>query len=412
MSCAYMCKWPYAWRSADECGQGAVVVDALYTGDLDPAAATTPAELARLLRTVHLRADRPSLRVLEARTRHDPTPLSKTVVSEMLKGARFPRKTVMVAFLRACGERDDRMEAWRRAWDGIAVHAQESAAGIGSVASLPDAQPAARRPGQAGMSESAQVARAESDHAGRASEEITQPAPNVLRTGAVDSDRTGTQPRLRTDFLESADVTGGGAGSLLVRLGRREIERVTSFVQQVPGGREITYDGEDREWLLGLTQEVERSMEAISLAAVDTPTRSFDGGLWTSDLGVRYLESQRQAIDRGVSVRRIFVYEDEGLTRDELFLRIVQMQRDAGIDVRILEYGLIPEWLRGMIFEFVIFDDEVSYEMLPSASLHYATFRPIIFRTMLVPTPSRIKDLGKRFGQLWTAADPEGQIGG
>lgn len=97
------------------------MVDDLYTGDLDPTSATTSAELAALLRTVHLRADKPSLRALAARTRHDPTPLSKTVVSEVLKGVRFPRKGVMVSFLRACGEHDDRIEAWRRAWDRIAA---------------------------------------------------------------------------------------------------------------------------------------------------------------------------------------------------------------------------------------------------------------------------------------------------
>lgn len=96
------------------------MTDAPYTGDLDLTAVTTAGELAALLRTVHLRADRPSLRTLEARTRHDLTPLSKTAVSEMLKGARLPRKAVMAAFLKACGEHDDRIEAWRRAWDRIA----------------------------------------------------------------------------------------------------------------------------------------------------------------------------------------------------------------------------------------------------------------------------------------------------
>lgn len=111
--------------------------DALYTGDLDLTAAATPAELAALLRTVHLRADRPSLRALEARTRHEPTPLSKTVVSEVLKGTRFPRKAVMVAFLRACGERDDRIEAWQRAWDRIAASRSESTTHTAGHASIP-----------------------------------------------------------------------------------------------------------------------------------------------------------------------------------------------------------------------------------------------------------------------------------
>lgn len=83
--------------------------DALYTEDLDLASVTTYRDLAALLQTVHLRADKPSLRMLEARTRHGEAPLSKTVVAEMLKGVRFPRKAVVVSFLRACGVRDDQM---------------------------------------------------------------------------------------------------------------------------------------------------------------------------------------------------------------------------------------------------------------------------------------------------------------
>jgi len=102
------------------------VNDELFTGDLDIPSAHTRSQLAVLLRTVHLRADRPSLRSLEALTRHDNTaPLSKTVVSEMLKGTRFPRKGVMISFLRACGVSDDRMEPWRRAWERIATHEQD-----------------------------------------------------------------------------------------------------------------------------------------------------------------------------------------------------------------------------------------------------------------------------------------------
>jgi hypothetical protein len=124
------------------------VVDAVYTGDLDLAAAATAAELTALLRTVHLRADRPSLRVLETRTRHDPTPLSKTVVSEVLRGVRFPRKAVMVAFLRACGEREERIESWQRAWDRIAASRPQPAAHATEHAARPIAQAAASRAGE------------------------------------------------------------------------------------------------------------------------------------------------------------------------------------------------------------------------------------------------------------------------
>ena len=96
--------------------------DAPYTGDLNVGAASTRDDLAGLLRTVHIKADKPSLRTLESRTRHSPSPLSKTAVAEMLKGSRFPRKAVMVAFLRACGIKDDDMGLWLRAWERIALN--------------------------------------------------------------------------------------------------------------------------------------------------------------------------------------------------------------------------------------------------------------------------------------------------
>lgn len=99
--------------------------DAPYTDDLDLASVTTREELAALLRTVRLRADAPSLRVLEARTRHQVTPLVKTAGSEMLKGVRLPRKAVMRTFLQACGIPDDHLAPWIRAWERIAVGESE-----------------------------------------------------------------------------------------------------------------------------------------------------------------------------------------------------------------------------------------------------------------------------------------------
>jgi transcriptional regulator with XRE-family HTH domain len=102
------------------------VDDAPSTKDLDLASVTTQSELAKFLRTVHLRADKPSFRSLEARTRHDSTPLSKTVLSEMLRGVRFPKKAVMVSFLRTCGVPDDQMAQWSRAWERIAELTQVS----------------------------------------------------------------------------------------------------------------------------------------------------------------------------------------------------------------------------------------------------------------------------------------------
>jgi len=102
--------------------------DTPYTRDLDLNAVSTRDDLAGLLRTVHIRADKPSLRSLEARTRHSATPLSKTVVAEMLKGLRFPRKATMVSFLQACGVADDSVDLWQRAWERVATSEERIAA--------------------------------------------------------------------------------------------------------------------------------------------------------------------------------------------------------------------------------------------------------------------------------------------
>ncbi len=91
--------------------------EAPYIGDIDVVAMSNRHELATMLKLVHLRADRPSLSSLEVRTRNDGTPLSKSSISAMLKGARFPRKAAMLALLRACGIRGNDLAPWRRAWN-------------------------------------------------------------------------------------------------------------------------------------------------------------------------------------------------------------------------------------------------------------------------------------------------------
>ena len=93
--------------------------DALYTDDLDLTAVRARDDLLAMLRLIRIRADNPSVRTLEARTRHSTAPVSKTVVSEMLRGARFPAKAVMVSFLRACGVPEVELEPWRRAWERV-----------------------------------------------------------------------------------------------------------------------------------------------------------------------------------------------------------------------------------------------------------------------------------------------------
>jgi hypothetical protein len=215
---------------------------------------------------------------------------------------------------------------------------------------------------------------------------------------------------LLTAFLETACQADGPVNPLLLRLARREIQQVTSFVRQLPVGSEIAYDGEDRDWLLGLTQEAELSIDAISLSTVDAGVHGLDGGLWTSDLGIRYLELQREAIARKVRIRRIFVVVDEEMVHDEDFRRITDMQRDVGVEVRMLDHQLIPRLMQSMIFDFIVFDGAISYETTPATTFSVSQTKPGILRTRLAPMPARVRDLEDQFEQLWDAANLDRQI--
>ena len=212
---------------------------------------------------------------------------------------------------------------------------------------------------------------------------------------------------LVAELLQAASQTDERVNPLLARLARRELERVTAFVRQLPVGSEITYEGEDRDWLLDLTREAERSIDAISLSTVDAGVAGLDGGLWTSDLGLRYLELQREAIARKVRIRRVFVFENAEMARDETLQRITQVQRDIGVEVRMLYRLLIPDWMQSMIFDFIVFDSAVSYETTPATAFAVGMTRPGILRTLLAPVPARVRELEGRFEQLWDAADPD-----
>lgn len=209
------------------------------------------------------------------------------------------------------------------------------------------------------------------------------------------------------EFLMTAGQVDGRVDPLLQRLARREIERVTTFVRQLQVGGEIAYDGEDRDWLLGLTQKAESSIDAISLFTVDAGPLGLDDGLWNSDLGIRYLDEQRKAIDREVRIRRIFVGEREAMIRDNSIFRVTEMQRNAGIQVRMLDQKHIPDYLQDMIFDFIIFDGAVSFETTAGAQFPKGQPRPGILRTRLASEPTRVRDLEQRFKKLWDFADPE-----
>jgi hypothetical protein len=83
---------------------------------------TSHEDLVKLLAEQFARAD-VSLRELQTRAdRAGGTRLPRSTCADMLAGRRFPKKAVMVAFLRGCRVPDDQLPAWERAWERVRVN--------------------------------------------------------------------------------------------------------------------------------------------------------------------------------------------------------------------------------------------------------------------------------------------------
>lgn len=192
---------------------------------------------------------------------------------------------------------------------------------------------------------------------------------------------------------------------LVLDLAHHELDRVTTLLRSLGDGHEVFYDGEDREWLLGLAATAKVSIEATSLTTVDAGLTAFESGLWTSDLGARYLDLQRAAHARGVRIRRIFVFDDSPQLDDGDFEQICELQHASGVEVRRLDAATVPAHLKNLIFDFIVFDGVLSYETTPATRMD-ASARPAIVTTRLVLDPDRVRGRRDRFEALWAAAAP------
>jgi hypothetical protein len=184
--------------------------------------------------------------------------------------------------------------------------------------------------------------------------------------------------------------------ALIYQFVRSEIHEMSEFLKEMSEGGDVTYYGEDRDWLLGLTRHATESIEAISLTSVDR-------GLWISEIGQRYLEAQREAIEEhGVSIRRLFILDHPESDRQPDIRRACEEQTETGIAVRVLDQEDIPPSLRIQVLDVIIFDGVMSYETKPSAVSQPE--RPAVAETRLVLRSSRVNERSRAFQSLWTAA--------
>lgn len=215
-----------------------------------------------------------------------------------------------------------------------------------------------------------------------------------------------------TQMVQHAILIKPGDPHLIYDFAQREIGRTSTFLQMLGGGGEATYDGEDREWLIDLTECARSHIDATSFATVDGSGNSFSDGFWGSALGRSYLYAQAEAVQaRRVSVRRIFIFDVPGLPDDAGFLEICAKQAAAGIDVRILDHGSIEKERSMDLHDFIVFDGEVSYETAISASrVRMGAGTPAIVKTTLVFDIGQIRKRAVDFEYLWSLGRPFGLV--
>jgi hypothetical protein len=220
-------------------------------------------------------------------------------------------------------------------------------------------------------------------------------------------DRAGLQPGVLAQLARNAIRLQGG-DSFVTRFAQHEIYRLGSLLKGLADGTDVPYEGEDRDWLLGLPLAARRSIAATSLTTVDG---GVDDGLWDSELGQRYLEAQREAIlAHDICVRRIFIIDRPGSLDAQADLRtVVARHQDIGVQVRVLRLANRRGGSRFDYFtDFIVVDEELCYQAFPSSALPEGGSAPVIVSTTLVTDPVRVHRQLARFEVLWAeATDPD-----
>ncbi|GIG68657.1 DUF6879 family protein [Phytomonospora endophytica] len=196
-------------------------------------------------------------------------------------------------------------------------------------------------------------------------------------------------------LIQSMTRVSRAVDPLVYGLILERIMGLRTFVDELIHNRETTYDGEDRDWLLILTENSVQAVNAISLHTVDVGGRHF----LLSDLGRRYIAEQAKAVKRGVHIRRIHVLDPHD-PDEEILHEICQRQLEVGIDVRVLNPAK-----HDALIDFVLFDNQVSYETTP-ASQHTGDTDPVIVNTRLMNKPERLTKRVEDFEALWDDAVP------
>lgn len=165
-------------------------------------------------------------------------------------------------------------------------------------------------------------------------------------------------------------------------------------------GDDLDLISEDREWLISLTRNTQTNVEALTFWRVgDEPDGQYD--FWDSDLGHRYLESESEAVGRGVHIRRVFFFDNPEAAEDRRFLNLCSLQTSRGIEVRHYLQEDHREDINSV--EFTVFDSTVCFETTSTSIVDVGTKSRPLERTRILTTEDT-RRLQQRFEEIWELA--------
>lgn len=191
---------------------------------------------------------------------------------------------------------------------------------------------------------------------------------------------------------------------LILDFALTEISRLVGYVRLLGQLDDLVYDGEDRDWLLGLTRSTRISLDATSVTSIDNRGRGVvDGDLWVSDLGRQYLDAQRHAVARGVKIRRTFIVDTPELLKAADFIDVLRQHAAIGIEVKTLHPNRSASLRRASLFDFIIFDRVLSYHISLTRTRANRSQLDVV-STTLITDPARVADRMAQYEDLWRAA--------
>jgi hypothetical protein len=223
-----------------------------------------------------------------------------------------------------------------------------------------------------------------------------------------------TEEVLGTDSLTRLVKATGGLDSraeLQLRFAQQQVDELTALFEGLRSGR-APHEGENPDWLLGLTDAARLSIDATSLTSFDR-TGTFkgfvdEGQFWEGELGRRYLLRQLAAIERKVRIRRLFVLVD-GEPEPEQLTALLQPHQEINVETRVLRRNDIPPLRRSDLADFILFDQRISYEF-ETAKVASDSPAPFI-DVALIAGPKHVERRRTVFEELWAAGKEMKPVG-